>query len=79
MSNLHIFGQFCGVLVKICTHARTKKGEKHTGKEESDHFVWEVILDVASPIKIMPGRIGKKIYKHVYFCQFEIRRVFCAC
>jgi hypothetical protein len=33
--------------VKIYTYARTKKANKHEGKDESN-LVWEVILDVAS-------------------------------
>lgn len=41
-----------------------------------------LILDTVSPMKIMPSRIGKKLYKHIYFCQcghfcqgFEVYKV----
>ena len=54
---------FCGMLANMYTHTQTKKGNKHTGKDESDHFlyIWEVNLDVVSSMKILPGRIGRKI------------------
>jgi hypothetical protein len=31
---------FCGMLGKIYTRARTKKGNKRKGKEKSDHFLY---------------------------------------